>query len=201
VTAPELGRLRLVPAPLCDPPYDAAQPDRVDLYAPPHRGTQGALALRFVLASGVPARPTGVPARSTGLPCGSPEVADFDRQPTATAALPSAPVWVTRMAQAAVEVLAGTRPVAQLRRWTSDEVYEALRRQSGTARVREPRPDRRRQPARTAPVLVRAVRVCEATDGVVEACAVIDDGRRARALVLRLEGSDGRWRCTRLERL
>jgi hypothetical protein len=156
--------------------------------------TQGALALRFVLTSGVPARPSGTLARP-------PQVPGFDRQPTATAALPSARAWVTRLAQATVEVLAGTRPVAQLRRWTSDDVFEALRRQSGTTRVREPRQGPWREPVRPARVVVRAVRVCESTDGVVEACAVVDDGRRARALVLRLEGADGRWRCTRLERL
>jgi hypothetical protein len=41
--------------------------------------------------------------------------------------------------------------------------------------------------------------VCEVSDGVAEVSVVIDDGRRARALAMRLEGSDGRWRCTELD--
>ena len=50
-------------------------------------------------------------------------------------------------------------------------------------------------------VVLRTVRTCEVADGVVEGCAVVDDGRRAWALVLRLEGADGRWRCTELSRV
>jgi hypothetical protein len=33
---------------------------------------------------------------------------------------------------------------------------------------------------------------------VVEASAVVIGGTRARAVAVRLEGWDGRWRCTRL---
>jgi hypothetical protein len=41
--------------------------------------------------------------------------------------------------------------------------------------------------------------VCTPTDGVAEASAVIQVGRRCRALAMRLEGLDGQWRCTALE--
>jgi hypothetical protein len=33
-------------------------------------------------------------------------------------------------------------------------------------------------------------------DTVVEAVVVVDDGRRCRAMAVRLEGLDGRWCCT-----
>jgi aerobic-type carbon monoxide dehydrogenase small subunit (CoxS/CutS family) len=40
---------------------------------------------------------------------------------------------------------------------------------------------------------VRSVRLCEPGDGVAEACAVVIDGARVRALAMRLVGLDGRW--------
>jgi hypothetical protein len=43
------------------------------------------------------------------------------------------------------------------------------------------------------------VHVSEPADGVAEACAVVDTGPRRRAIALRLEGLDGRWRCTQLQ--
>jgi aerobic-type carbon monoxide dehydrogenase small subunit (CoxS/CutS family) len=46
---------------------------------------------------------------------------------------------------------------------------------------------------------VRTVRVCEPADGVAEACAVVIDGNRVRALALRLVGLDGRWRVEALQ--
>ena len=45
---------------------------------------------------------------------------------------------------------------------------------------------------------VSSVHVSEPADGVVEASAVAVGGPRARAVAVRLEGWDGRWRCTRL---
>jgi hypothetical protein len=40
--------------------------------------------------------------------------------------------------------------------------------------------------------------VCQPSVGIAEVSVVVDDGRRARALAMRLEGADGRWRCTEL---
>ena len=47
--------------------------------------------------------------------------------------------------------------------------------------------------------LVRSVRIGEPRDGVVEACALVSDGGRLRAVAVRMEGLDGRWRVTALE--
>jgi Family of unknown function (DUF6459) len=187
-TAP-LARLRLRPAPEPDPPYDD---DSVPRYRPvggarADGAVQTELPLLFVLPTGTDSAPDAL----------------FDRQPTPTHCLPDPRVWAARLSRAAVEVQVGVRPVTQLRRWLSDDVYADLlrasrRRADRSARVAEPG---RRQTARPPRVVLRTVRACEVTDGVVEACAVVDDGRRAWALVLRLEGADGRWRCTELQRV
>ena len=46
---------------------------------------------------------------------------------------------------------------------------------------------------------VRAVLTCLPCNGVCEASAVVIDRGRVRALALRMEGLDGRWRVTALE--
>ena len=51
----------------------------------------------------------------------------------------------------------------------------------------------------TRRAVVRSVRVCEPADGVAEACAVVLDGGRVRALAMRLVGMDGRWRIEALQ--
>ncbi len=196
LAVPPLDRptLRLLPAPDADPPDDDVAGPRGG--SEPVPGGQATLALHFVLPSGVSAGPEPVATPDAGTTGTDAVDHVFDRRRTATGELPDPGAWSRRLAQATVEVLCGARPVAQLRRWTSDEVYEQLRRtmRRRTPRVAEPRGG----PARPPRVVVRAVRVCEVAEGTVEGCAVVDDGRRARALVLRLEGADGRWRCTQL---
>jgi len=45
---------------------------------------------------------------------------------------------------------------------------------------------------------VRSLHLQERPEGVVEVCATVQRGTRAGAFALRLEGLDGRWRCTEL---
>ncbi|MFP5369943.1 MAG: Rv3235 family protein, partial [Actinomycetes bacterium] len=88
-----------------------------------------------------------------------------------------------------LEALAGRRPVTQLQPLTSVGVYAAL----STGR-------RPRWCAHgTAPLVVGAVHVCEPVDGVAEVSAVARRAGRAHAVAARLEGIDGRWRCTALQ--
>ncbi len=110
---------------------------------------------------------------------------------TGTAALPDPLESAARLAQAAVEIVEGTRPATQLIRHTSQEVYAVLARRAFIAARRSAQPPTRRP-------VVRRVRVTHPADGVVEACAVIVHADRARALALRLEGLDGRWVVTAL---
>jgi hypothetical protein len=51
----------------------------------------------------------------------------------------------------------------------------------------------------TGPLLIGRVRVCEPVDGVAEVSAVARRAGRAHAVAARLEGIDGRWRCTALQ--
>jgi uncharacterized protein DUF6459 len=46
---------------------------------------------------------------------------------------------------------------------------------------------------------VRTVRASEPADGVAELSATVDCGERVRAVALRVERHQGRWRCTRLQ--
>lgn len=180
----ELVRLsvRRVPARPLEPPYD----DELDPDSPPV--TEGALALAFPLPSGVPAVPE-VPARLRLVP-----PADGDGGGAAEHGPAASRSWAGRLVQAVVEVLAGDRPVAQLARWTAAGVYFDLQRMA-TRAARE----RAVAPVRPAAEVVRSLHVSEPADGVAEVCALVERGRRARALALRLEQVDGRWQCTALQ--
>ena len=196
---------RRVPLPASEPPYEeVVDPERPLGRVPGRAGrplpTQGSLALAYVLPSGVPAVPepaaplrlVDVPAR--GDPAPDPGGAEralaafAPRRPTGSDQLPDPRRWSARLAQGIVEALHGHRPLQQLVRWTDEPVYTMLARQLAARRPSDgPRP------------LVRSVRVCAPSDGVVEVGVVVEVGRRCRALAMRLEGLDGRWCCTVLD--
>lgn len=98
---------------------------------------------------------------------------------------------VRRLAGASVEVIVGRRPAAQLARWLAPGVLDALRARAAVTRGA--------MPAATRAATVRGVRVCALHEHLVEATAVVDDGRRVRAIALRLETHRGAWRATALE--
>lgn len=174
--------VRRVPARPLEPPYD----DELDPHSPPV--TEGTLALAFPLPSGVLAVPEA-PARLRLLPPTQEAEGGADRR------TPSAPrPWAGRLVQAVVEVLAGDRPVAQLARWTAAGVYFDLQRLA-TRAARE----RAVAAGRPAADAVRSLHVSEPADGIAEVCALVDRGRRAHALALRMEEVDGRWQCTALQ--
>jgi hypothetical protein len=182
------------PAPLLRPATSVTVP-----VAPRHRehllAVQGTLALDW----------TGTPAAhvATAEPATAPlrlvprtTAIDHDVDPavaavaTPSTALPDPGPWTAQLVQAVVEVLAGERQRQQLVRWLSPEVYGELGRHLSLAPRAAGAPRLRRT--------VSSVHVTEPADGVVEASVVVVGGRRARAVALRLEGLDGRWRCTRL---
>lgn len=114
----------------------------------------------------------------------------FDPQRTRGQDLPDPYAFSARLAQALVEVMAGTRPAPQVVRWTSPEVYAVLARRSLVAARRGLRGGR--------PPVVRRVRVSEVADGVAEVCVVVVHPDRVRAMALRLAGVDHRWVVTDL---
>jgi len=201
---PESGHppLRHRPAPCTEPPYEAGCDDTA---APADHGpslvqgspvqgnlVQGTLALSFELPSGRPAAPPPALRLVDGSSAADEETdaGEFGPQPTTSAALPAARAWAGRVVQAIVEVLGGARPVGQLVRWTSAEVYDEI------AALVVPGTGPEYGPPRA---VVRSVHVAEPSDGVAEVCALVRRGARSTAVALRLEGRDGRWQCTALE--
>lgn len=100
--------------------------------------------------------------------------------------------------QAAIEVLAGTRPAQQLSRRLDPRCLAALQHRAAlTRRVASgssPTAGRlHRNPS------VRTVRACRVSDGIYEASAVVVEEARVRAVALRLERGTVAWRVTVLE--
>lgn len=177
--------LRRLPLPTIDPPYDdelgvLRTPPQARLRQP---GTsapiQGTLTLPIEGERLTPAA-QAVASPSAGI---------VRPLPSPATALPDPRRWCARVAQALVEILYGKRPVQQLLNWTSRSVYHLLASHVAAS-------------ARATPVAapsVRSVRLCEVNGEVVEACAVLQAGARARALAFRLEADGTRWVCTALE--
>ncbi|QCB96934.1 hypothetical protein E5206_08355 [Arthrobacter sp. PAMC25564] len=100
--------------------------------------------------------------------------------------------------QAAIEVLAGTRPVQQLARRLDERCLAALQHRAALTR---------RMASGSSPTAgrlhrnpcVRSVRACQVSPDVYEASAVVVDELRVRAVALRLERSRLAWRITVLE--
>ena len=186
--------LRLVRPPDPDPPGAAPSTGRPSLRdVTGETPVQGTLALLFTLPGGAPAVPLARRTlRLASYRPGPDGEAPEERVPTPRADLPDPRHWTARLVQASVEAREGDRPIAQLLRCTTREVYDHLTRDA--ARTRATAQVRRRT---TRPV-VRSLHLHEPADGVVEACAVVEVGVRSRAVALRLEGLDGRWLCTEL---
>lgn len=100
--------------------------------------------------------------------------------------------------QAAMEVLAGIRPVHQLARRLDPRCLATLQHRASLIRrelVRSSSPSLARLHKNS---VVRSVRVCEVAPGIYEASAVVVDDVRARAVAVRLERSKEVWRVTEL---
>lgn len=170
--APASPRLRLLPVPVNDPPYDDER-DPVPM-------TDGSLALAF------PPPVDALPLRLV------PPADPVDDSTAPNDQLPDPREWSMRFGQAVVEVMFGVRSAAQLSRFATLEVLHKLERWTGRLAasgggtpVRRPR--------------VASVHVCTPRDGVVEASACIDTGVRRRAIAFRFEGKADVWRCTAFE--
>jgi hypothetical protein len=146
------------------------------------------LPVRLVLPGRAAPRPVHVPGPrphgSRVLPAD-----DFGPSWSTRADLPDARTVGRRLITLTLESLAGRRPIAQLQPMTSVGVFAAL---SGGRRPRWCTEG-------TSPLIVGPVRVCEPVDGVAEVSAVAWRNGRAHAVAARLEGIDGRWRCTALQ--
>ena len=95
------------------------------------------------------------------------------------------------VARAAMESLRGIRPLSQLVRSVSPEVFDALHARSQVREQARNRPGA--PPVSQSRARVRAARVIRLTPGSAEASVVIDDADRVRAAALRVEEHRGRW--------
>lgn len=177
--AAALPALRLLPVPLSAPPYDDQLP-------------------------GAPGRPAGLlgplgPVRGLApaplrlvpdLPPAVPSDEDEERPRTPADLLPPARPVAHALVQGLLEVLAGVRPVSQLQRSTTPELFEQLEL-AVSARPRS-------TGARPVTGAVRSLHVQERPEGIAEVCATVRCGQRMAAVALRLEGLSGRWTCTEL---
>lgn len=119
----------------------------------------------------------------------------FAPQQTPRAELPDPQPLLRSLTQGVLEVLAGVREVDQLARWFSEDAYRSLvTRANLSARARSARGV---SPARPT-FRILSIRVTEPVDGKVEAVVVVAGPGRTRAVAIRLEGLDRRWRTTSL---
>jgi hypothetical protein len=117
----------------------------------------------------------------------------FDHQPTPSAALPDPRPLIENLTRCVIEILAGARELDQIARWLSDDVYRhLLKRVVLSSRARQAKGAAALRPS----FAVGSVIVCEPRDGVVEASVVVRGRARVRAVAIRLEGLDRRWRAT-----
>ncbi len=117
----------------------------------------------------------------------------FARQPTSSSQLPDPKPLVENLACSVLEVLAGARDLDQIARWMSEGVYKHLLKRVVLAS--RGRAARKQAPGRPSFQLA-ATRVTMPADGVVEAVVVLHGKARTRAIAIRLEGLDRRWRAT-----
>jgi hypothetical protein len=178
---PATGALRLLPAPCSEPPYDDELPAQPALHLVP--GTPDPLETA----------PRVAPPRLRVVPDELPDLLGLLDEPaprTPSADLPAPQAFAHALVQRVLEIRAGVRPMLQLQRDTSPELFLDLEtRMASLPRQTGARPTR---------ADVRSVHVQQRPDGVAEVCATVRRGSRMRALALRLEGQRGRWVCTEL---
>lgn len=119
----------------------------------------------------------------------------FAPQFTPFSELPDPTMLIENLATGVVEVLGGVRDLEQLGRWMSEGVYRHLLRRSIIAA--RGRTARGQLPARPL-ARVAAKRITMPAANVVEATVLLHGANRTRAVAIRLEGLDSRWRATAL---
>src|SRR4051812_11205864 len=117
----------------------------------------------------------------------------FGHQPTSTSALPDPQPLLENLTRCVIEILSGSRELEQIARWVSDDVYRhLLKRVVISARARQVKGQHVIRPTFT----IGSTQTCQPRDGVVEAVVIVRGRARVRAVALRLEGLDKRWRAT-----
>ena len=109
--------------------------------------------------------------------------------------LPSPEPLVERLSLCVVEILLGIRQVESVARWLDEHTYlHLLERAQSAKRIRDALG---RKPNANIAVGIHSLRVVQMGDAV-EAVTVIATHTRGRAVAMRLEPRDQRWRATSL---
>ncbi|MET4583471.1 hypothetical protein ABIE21_002997 [Conyzicola nivalis] len=117
----------------------------------------------------------------------------FGVQPATRATLPNPEPLLENLTRCVIEILAGARDLEQIARWVDDDVYRhLLKRVVLSTRARQAKGQVARRPSFS----IGSMSICEPRDGVVEAVVIVIGRARTRAVALRLEGVDTRWRAT-----
>ena len=138
------------------------------------------------------ARPPGARTAKNTTP---PYVEDefFGAQPASRATLPHPEPLIDNLTRCVIEILAGARDLEQIARWVDDDVYRhLLKRVVLSTRARQAKGQTARRPSFT----IGSMSIYEPRDGVVEAVVIVIGKARTRAVAMRLEGFDTRWRAT-----
>ena len=117
----------------------------------------------------------------------------FGHQPATRDDLPDPQPLLENLTRCVIEILAGARDLEQIARWVSDDVYRhLLKRVVLSTRARHAKGRAATRPSFT----IGSTSMCEPRDGVVEAVIIVRGRARTRAVAIRLEGLDKRWRAT-----
>ncbi|SDQ84659.1 Rv3235 family protein [Actinopolyspora saharensis] len=132
-------------------------------------------------------RPRRNPPQTTGrAPATSGKTPPAPRGESRTPPTYSAAALADRVGKHLVEVLAGRRPLHQIRQWLSRPVASLL---ATLVRSGSLLHDRTR---------LNSVHACLTNSTTVEACLVVDEVKRHRAVTIRLEQQRMSWCCTLL---
>jgi len=117
----------------------------------------------------------------------------FGAQPSPRAELPEPEPLLENLTRCVIEILAGARELEQIARWVTDDVYRhLLKRVVLSSRARQVKGVVASRPA----FAIGSMSICEPRDGVIESVVIVRGRARTRAVAIRLEGLDGRWRAS-----
>lgn len=215
-----IRRPRLVPVPICEPPFDDELfPARGAITEfPSSRRSEDELAPSSIAGATVaarnsPAGPNRAPRQDRPVTPGRMAAGNGSllapprsNRPT-TIAAKGVPSWSSEadigVRMTASEHLPAAEPVARM---LARAAVEVLSGQRSLAQLRVHCAPEIFAGLVARPILgqlglphVLTVRVCEPADGVAEVSAAFRRSERVRALAFRMEGVDGRWRITALQ--
>jgi hypothetical protein len=106
--------------------------------------------------------------------------------------------WITGFARSVVEIACGIRPVAQVRNHTSARVFDDLARRAQLVARAVAQPAGQPQLQAVKPQVV-SMHTYWLDPAIAEVSLVVRYGARSRAVAMRVEQRDSRWRATALE--